>query len=225
MTYFAPLLAYGTEVDKTITAGQNLQAGDTDILCDNSTNPFSVGDHIFIVSVDSDEYQHLGEVTALRAGDTGISVSKALAGDYADGATVFSPASIQEFSVGHGFDIQRSYRTGVRTRNSRGGRIFATQIADARHVIDMSWRDRAVLSEFSAFLTWLATNRSNGRLAVTLVYWDHLDNQARCSKAYLLGRQVDDDFSDDLNIKINDRTYGTISLTWAVESLDGYATS
>ena len=187
MGYFRPIVACGKTKEKIATS--TVLAGDVVIDCDNASNAYAVGDPVFISKSDDAGNEFMGEVTQAMASE--ITVELTVGTSKGAGAKLWMPAASYRFESGYGFHMKPVEYLGVVTDRSRGGQFYATQIADSVSGVIMRW-DGGKPADWQGYVTFLKTNRDNGRKPFSLAWWDHFAGVTRVCDVILKSNRVDD---------------------------------
>lgn len=162
-----PILGFGRAQEKTASA--SVGAG-VRVIPIASTSGYVAGDPVFISKSDDSGLQYLGAVESVALN---VSITTEIETNASKGASakIWQPGTYAKLQYNYGAPFSKTRDLGITNQVSRGGKVYAAQIADVVETLDlrfptMWWGDWKRLRDF------LVEQRSDGLKEFGLAFWD-----------------------------------------------------
>jgi len=223
ITYFPPVFCYG-QVALAWVAGAGL-VSDRVFVLDEAVESYAEGDCVFATDADGGALQYIGRVAAVDYAARTIEVTLGLAAEMAAPWRVWQPARSCALDRGSGYGVEQTVYPGVRSRSTRGGLVFSTQVADRIDLLSFVWeKGRGILEDFAAVRDYFLEQRQAGTLSSALAWWDHVGLCRRVSQVRMRFVDSERDLmgTGHLLADVAARNRGDFALTFYLERVSGY---
>lgn len=181
ISHFNPIVAFGIEDEKTLTATPS--EGATVVAFDNSGATVVVGDPIFVRSADDTVLQYMGLATV--ASTTQITVQVPLQDAVGASATLWVPSSFVRFTGEQRGSQRHTDDDGASTVVTNGGAFFGFQAKDPSNTVSLGFSVRNSTA-YADWRTFRVVDRVGATKSFNLAYYDNLERKGKTIKCKVM---------------------------------------